>query len=250
MAHAGLSQLWYKDYPKTSFHFFNDNKEWQQMDKFGHAYSSYYLGIAGIEAAKWAGVPKNRQWRWALFGSIFQDPIEIWDGFSAGWGASAGDLAANTFGTLLSAGQHALWQEQKVHMKFSYHFTGYAPLRPNVLGSTANERLLKDYNGQTYWLTYSPIKKKKWIGLALGYSASGMVGGDDNVWVDKNNVVQDYAYIPRYRQYFLSLDIDFTQIPTKSSTLKTVFLILNGIKIPAPAIELSRGKLQGHWIYF
>ena len=143
-----------------------------------------------------------------------------------------------------------LLKEQRITPKFSFHTTQYANQRPDKLGNSLNEQILKDYNGQTYWLTYSPIKKKKWIGLALGYSASGMVGGDDNVWVDKNNVVQDYAYIPRYRQYFLSLDIDFTQIPTKSSTLKTVFLILNGIKIPAPAIELSRGKLQGHWIYF
>lgn len=249
VVHAGLAHLWYSDYPRSSFHFFNDNKEWLQTDKLGHAFSSYYLGVAGIEAARWAGVPENKRWRWAIFGSIFQDPIEIWDGFSAGWGASAGDLAANTFGTVLSAGQEALWHEQKVKMKFSYHFTGYAALRPNVLGSNPAERILKDYNGQTYWLTYSPIKRYAWLGLAVGYSPSGMLGGEYNAW--SNDLKQyDYSYIPRYRQYMLSLDIDFTKIPTRSKALKTVFKVINGIKIPAPALELSRGRLTGHGLYF
>src|ERR1043166_9398894 len=31
-----LNQLWYKDYPRRSFHFFDDNNEWLQMDKCGH----------------------------------------------------------------------------------------------------------------------------------------------------------------------------------------------------------------------
>ncbi len=250
LAHIALSQLWYKDFPQSKFHFFNDNKEWLQMDKCGHAFSSYYLGLVGIEAAKWAGVPKNKQWKWAIFGSIFQDPIEIWDGLSAGWGASLGDLAANTTGTLLSAGQQALWQEQKIKMKFSFHTTNFAKQRPNVLGQSLNEQLLKDYNGQTYWLCYSPIKKRKWIGLAIGYGANGMLGGFNNVWTDKNKVVHDYSNTPRYRQYYLSLDIDFTQIKTKSKFLKTLFFMANCIKIPAPALEFCRGKFSGHGFYF
>lgn len=249
LAHLALSQVWYKDYPKTKFHFFNDNKSWLQIDKCGHAFSSYYLGVAGIETAKWAGIPKRKQWKWALFGTIFQTPIEVFDGFSAGWGASAGDIAANSFGTILSAGQEALWHEQKIKMKISFHPTGYAAIRPNTLGKTWNEQLLKDYNGQTYWLTYSPVKKYKWLGLAVGYGASGMVGGDDNIWLDKNNITQDYSYIKRYRQYYLSLEIDFTQIKTKSKTLKTVFYILNGIKMPLPTLEFSNRKLKALGIY-
>ena len=250
MAHLALSQLWYKDYPQSKFHFFNDNKEWLQMDKFGHAFSSYYLGVTAIEAAKWAGVPKNKQWRWALFGSLFQDPIEIWDGLSAGWGASAGDLAANTFGTILSAGQHAIWQEQKVKMKFSFHKTGFPALRPNTLGQSWNEQLLKDYNGQTYWLTYSPYKPKPWLGIAVGYSAYGLLGGFKNEWTDKKGVYHDYNYQPRYRQYLLSLDIDLTKIKTKHKALKSLFTILNGIKIPFPALQYSNKQLKAYGLYF
>lgn len=252
LVHAGLYQLWYKDYPSSKFHFFNDNREWLQMDKLGHAFSSYYLGLTGIEAAKWAGVPENKRWKWALFGSIFQDPIEIWDGFSSGWGASVGDLAANSFGTILSAGQEALWHEQKIRMKFSFTPSEYASIRPNILGSNFSENLLKDYNAQTYWLTYAPFKNSKLSGLsiALGYGANGMVGGHDNVWVDSKNIFHNRSDIKRYRQYYLSLDYDLTKIKTKHEHLKTVLFVLNCVKIPFPAIEFSNGKVKGHWLKF
>ena len=34
----GLHQLWYKNDPKSDFHFINDNSEWLQMDKVGHVF--------------------------------------------------------------------------------------------------------------------------------------------------------------------------------------------------------------------
>jgi hypothetical protein len=251
LTHAALYQLWYKGYPSSSFHFFNDNHEWLQMDKFGHMYSSYYLGVAGIEAAKWSGVPVKHQWKWALFGSFFQDPIEIWDGFSSAWGASAGDLLANTLGTALVAGQHALWQEQKVKMKFSYSPSVYPKTRPNVLGSNFQESLLKDYNAQTYWLSYFPkIKKQKFVGFSLGYGADGMLGGDDNIWTDQQGMIQNYSHVNRYRQYYLALDFNFKAIKTKRESLKLLFYILDGIKFPSPALEFSQNKFKAHWLKF
>ncbi len=251
VVHAGLYHLWYADYPSSRFHFFNDNSEWMQIDKFGHMFSSYYLGVTAIEAAKWAGVPENRQWRWALFGSIFQNPIEIWDGFSAGWGASVGDLAANTLGTVLSAGQHALWKEQKFILKYSYSATGYADYRPNVLGSTLPEKILKDYNAQTYWLCYSPIKHKnwQWLGLAAGYGADGMIGANNNIF--KNPIgITDLSYIPRFRQYYLGLDYNLRKIKTKSKVLNTALFVLNCIKLPSPTLEFSENRMKWHWFKF
>ena len=47
-----LNEIWYKNQSTGKFHFFNDGKEWMQVDKAGHAMVSYYLGIAGIEAFK------------------------------------------------------------------------------------------------------------------------------------------------------------------------------------------------------
>jgi len=252
LTHVGLYQLWYKDYPKSNFHFFNDNQEWLQMDKFGHGFSAYYLSLTGIETAKWAGVKQKNVWKWGLFGLIFQTPIEVLDGFSAGWGASSGDLVANTFGSALCVGQELLWKEQKIHFKYSFTQSVYSSFRPNVLGDNIVNQMLKDYNGQTYWLTYAPLKKSKisFIGLAVGYGANGMIGGFDNRWKNANNMMFDRTDIPRYRQYYLGLDVDFTKIKTKSKALKKLFFVLNCIKIPSPALEFSQNKFKAHWLKF
>jgi hypothetical protein len=138
-------------------------------------------------------------------------------------------------------------------MKFSYHTTDYAAIRPEVLGETPAQRILKDYNGQTYWLSINPqsfIKNKKvlpnWLNFAFGYSADGMVGGESNIGED-----YDYSHIPRMRQFFFSPDVDFTRIPTKSKFLKGVFVVLNMIKIPAPTLEIDQtGKVNFYMFYF
>ena len=36
-----LYSTWYKNYPQSHFHFFNDNNEWLQIDKAGHTWSAY-----------------------------------------------------------------------------------------------------------------------------------------------------------------------------------------------------------------
>jgi uncharacterized protein YfiM (DUF2279 family) len=252
LVHAGLYQLWYKDYPSSSFHFINDNQQWLQMDKVGHTYSAYYLSYTGIEAAQWAGVLPKNQWKWGLLGMIFQTPIEVFDGFSAGWGASVGDLAANTLGSALCIGQHALWQEQKITMKFSYTPSSYAAMRPNVLGNSILSGLTKDYNGQTYWLCYSPLKNTKidFLGIGLGYGANGLLGGTENKWLDQNKQWIDRTDLPRYRQYYLSLDYNLTKIKTNHKILKKILFVLNCIKLPSPAIEFSNQRLKAHLLKF
>src|SRR5437763_1687135 len=50
-----FDKAWYSGFPRSSFHFFNDNREWLQMDKCGHACASYYEGVFGIKVMKWAG---------------------------------------------------------------------------------------------------------------------------------------------------------------------------------------------------
>ena len=42
----GLNYLWYKKFPHSRFHLFNDNKEWLNMDKMGHATTAYNI-LAG-----------------------------------------------------------------------------------------------------------------------------------------------------------------------------------------------------------
>ena len=250
---VGLNQLWYADYPKSNFHFINDNDEWLQMDKVGHVFSSYHLGSFGAKALKWSGCNRKSQLLYgATLGLAFLTTVEVFDGYSSEWGASWGDVAANVSGTALFVSQELLWKEQRIVPKFSFHTTPYASARPNILGNSISEQILKDYNGQTYWLSaniYSFAKSSKipkWLNLAIGYGADGMITGND--------ALVNTIFLPeskRYRQFYLSLDVDLTKIKTKSHFVKTILTIFNTIKIPAPTFEIrENGTSKVHFIYF
>lgn len=250
---VGLNQLWYSDYPKSDFHFINDNAQWMQMDKLGHLYSSYHIGRFGAEALNWSGANKENQLIYgAGLGFVFLTAVEVMDGYSAEWGASMGDVVANAAGTALFVSQELIWNEQRIIPKFSFHTTEYANYRPDLLGSSTEEQILKDYNGQTYWFSvnlYSFAKKSKipkWLNLALGYGAEGMIGEND----EKNSLIFPSKPL-KYRQFYLSLDLDLTKINTKSHFLKTVFSVFNTVKIPAPALEYSSQEgFKFHGLYF
>ena len=113
-----------------------------------------------------------------------------------------------------------------------------------VLGEGAS-RIIKDYNGQTYWLSADMDKFMtfpKWLNLAVGYGAEEMVYGND----DQNSAAGYNAY----RQFYLAIDFDLTAIPTKSKFLRSLLQVASMIRLPAPAVEFSRGKVGFHPLYF
>jgi len=247
MTLIGLDQLWYADYPRSKFKTIDDSGEWLQMDKLGHVFSSYQLGRLGANTLNWSGVNKEDQLIYgATLGLGFLTAVEVFDGFSEEWGFSWTDMAANVAGTGLYVGQDLLWQEQRITLKYSFHSTKYAKLRPDRLGNGFSESFLKDYNGQAYWLSAninSFLKTEflpNWLNLAVGYGADGMLTGEPN---DALFLNQD-----RTRQYYLSLDIDLTRIKTNSRFLKTIFDVFNVIKVPFPTLELnSKGRVKLHY---
>lgn len=254
---TGLYYLWYAGYPQSSFHFYNDNAEWLQMDKAGHSMSSYHVGLMGYEALRLAGCDEKRSILYGgPIGFIFLTTVEVFDGLSDGWGFSWGDIAANAFGTGLFMGQQALWHEQRISMKYSYHHTQYAQYRPDLLGSNLPERMLKDYNGQTIWLSFN-IKSlflnnesrfPSWLNIALGYSGDGMTGAFDNTLTHNGKTIPEFT---RTRQFVLSPDIDLTRIPVNNKFLKTTLKVLSFIKFPMPAVMLdTNGDFTWHWLYF
>ena len=248
----GLDQLWYADFPRSKFQTINDTDEWLQMDKLGHVFSAYQLGRVGANALNWAGVKKQDQLIYgATLGFGFLTAVELFDGYSEEWGFSWSDMAANGLGTGLYIGQELLWEDQRIIMKYSFHQTRYANQRPDKLGDGFFEEVLKDYNGQTYWLSanvHSFFKKSripKWINVAFGYGAEGMLTGKDEN-VDNLFITQD-----RRRQFYLSLDVDLSRIQTKSRLLRTVFDVLNVIKVPFPTVEFTeKSGVKLHYIYF
>ncbi len=245
-----LNQAWYQQYNTSNFHLFNDNKEWYGMDKCGHALSTYQTARLMMHAMNWAGYKKNKQLLvGGLSGFTYMTAIEIMDGYSNGWGFSWGDMLANTIGSGLAIGQKITFNKQPIQLKFSFLQSNYAHYRPQLLGKSFSEQVLKDYNGQTYWLSINPssfIKKQnkfpKWLNVAFGYGANGMIGAryNSNLIVDANG---NQKTINRYQQYYFSLDADLTRLKTKNKLLKTIFIWVNIIKIPFPNVEFSNGKL-------
>lgn len=133
-------------------------------------------------------------------------------------------------------------------MKFSFFPTSYSDLRPNTLGENLPTKILKDYNGQTYWFSSSPAlwinngnfknnsktRFPKWLAFSVGYGANNMLYGNE----DQNNENGYYSS----RTFYLSLDINFDQIKTKRKGLKLFFDIFDGIKVPFPAFYYDTKK--------
>jgi len=257
--YSGMSlyiyHIWYKDRENVPFHFYNDIAGYKQVDKFGHATTAYVESNLCYYSLRRVGVPRNRALLvGGLMGFLLQLPIEILDGLNEGWGFSVGDIAANTFGSALMVGQEYFFEDQVVLMKFSYWPSEYQKMANGYLGNTAMAGLSGDYNGHTYWFSgnINRITNQSvlpdWVNLALGYSAGGMFGEFENI-TEYNGV--DIPPTQRYRQFFVSLDVDWTKIPTNSRFLKILFQGLNIVKIPFPALEYNtKGAFHGHWLYF
>lgn len=254
---TGLYFAWYADYPQSGFHFFNDNAEWLQMDKMGHAATAYSVGMIGYEAFRAAGLDETRStWIGGSLGFAFLTTVEVFDGFSEGWGFSWGDMAANAAGAGFFIGQQLLWHEQRIALKYSFHTTKYANYRPDLLGKNFIEQTIKDYNGITIWASCNIkslfLKEESrfpaWLNVAVGYGADGMTGAFDNATEHHGQPIPPFD---RERRFLLSLDIDLTRIPAHNKLLKYTLKALSFIKIPMPAIEYSTGgEWTGYWLYF
>ncbi|GAB5539527.1 MAG: DUF2279 domain-containing protein [Salibacteraceae bacterium] len=262
----GLQFAWYSQYQNGKFRFFNDWPGWGQMDKVGHSATAYQIGTNLYQINRWAGVSKKSSaWYAAGLGFSYQLVIEVMDGFSSGWGFSNYDLAFNTLGSGMFLAQQLGWDEQRLQLKYSFfpsgltHLKGYEGRRArNLYGEHLYEQWLKDYNGQTYWLSANvwsligkPDNFPKWMNLAVGYSVNNFLGAESNSWTDPddpNSIL--ISSRTRQRQVLLSLDVDLTHVslPKYLIWVKPIFGV---VKFPFPALEWNDQKgLGGHWIYF
>lgn len=243
---VGLYSLWYRDQQRQSFTFFNDAPQWKQVDKTGHAYSAYHLSHLGSRAFLNAGMPVRKSyWYGALMGKLMLLPVEFFDAYSEAYGFSWADVAANTAGALLLPLQYEIWREVRVHPKFSFQRTSFASLRPNTLGSGLHEEMIKDYNGQTYWLSFDlhrffPGRSfPKWLNLAVGYGAENMIFARDH----ENQSVG----MQPYRQWYLAPDIDLSHYRKEPSSFGNklfngILYVVNLIHLPAPALGYESGR--------
>ena len=252
----GLHYLWYKKFPKSRFHLFNDNAEWLHMDKIGHATSAYNISAVQYDMMRWSGVNNTKAtWIGGLTALGLQTIIEIFDGFSQQWGFSKGDMLANILGSTLFMGQQFAWGEQRIRMKFSFHKTIYSKYSPAELGANKWQSWLKDYNGQTYWLSINPstfMKTNtdfpKWLNMSVGYSADGMIGARTNPLFINNKAIPEFK---RSSKYLFSVDADFKRIGNNQMKPQTLLSLANILKVPAPTIEFKKDTtVKFYWLYF
>jgi uncharacterized protein YfiM (DUF2279 family) len=239
---VALHYAWYRHDARSSFYFHDDFHDWNQMDKAGHFWTAFHQSRLGIDALRWAGVPEKKAILYGgMTGIILQAPIEIFDGFSRGYGASVSDMLANIAGSAAIVAQELTWGKVKIMPKYSFNPSPYSKLRPNVLGASLPEQILKDYNAQNYWLSFDlssfTRRDKKlfpWMNIALGYGASGMVYGNP-----KQNRIYGYD---SNRRFFLSPDINLQNIKTRNKILKKTLYLMSAFRIPMPAIEINNKK--------
>lgn len=266
----GLSTAWYKDSESNRFHFYNDLGEWRNIDKYGHAYTAYMETDLLHRMGKWTGLSdKKSLYLAAGAANVFQLSIEIFDGFNEKWGFSGWDIAFNAGGSLTYMTQELLWNEQRIRLKYSVFPQSYSneivpSLAHNGLqtyeerttelyGEGIASRLLKDYNGQTYWLSVNPasfnIPHPDWLNWAVGVGAKNIYGGFSNEWETEN--AHYLSPLSRKTIFYLSPDINWDALKGNSHFLNTILHLLNYLKTPAPAVSIdSRGNLRWHLLFF
>ena len=253
---VGLNYLWYRKFPHSRFHFFNDNNEWLNMDKVGHATTAYNIAAGQNDLLRWSGVkPGNAAVIGSLSALAFMTMIEIMDGHSSKYGFSKGDMLANIAGCVLFEGQQLLWKEQRMGLKFSYHTTIFPQYYPDELGRKLQQKILKDYNGQTYWLSiniasFLPQSSgfPRWLNLAAGYGAEGMIGAVKNPSEINGKSIPPFN---RYRQFYLSFDTDLYRIKNLTPATATLLSVNRIFKMPAAAYEWnSIQRSIFHFFYF
>ena len=87
------------------------------------------------------------------------------------------------------------------------------------------------------------VRFPRWLNLAAGYGAEGMIYARDYQNVE--------AGFPKpHRQYYFSIDFDLTAIKSRSKLLRTLLFVANIIKLPAPALEISKDGVKFKPLYF
>ena len=130
---VGINEVWYKNYARSDFHFFDDFKEWNGMDKVGHACTSYQLNKFSHTLFEKNNI-KNPLLKSSIYTFGYMLGVELLDGYSTEWGFSIYDVIGNGLGTFLYSFQESKLKSQPFKIKFSFTKTPYATCRPSLLG--------------------------------------------------------------------------------------------------------------------
>ncbi|MBC8124526.1 MAG: DUF2279 domain-containing protein [Candidatus Kapabacteria bacterium] len=223
--HALSNELWWKG-EKAPFHV-NTSVDYTyalNADKLGHMTFSYMASSIYSDLFRRCGMDSTQS-AWSGFGvtMAYQTFVEIRDGFSADYGFSWGDIAANTIGAALPVAQRYVPALRSMDLQISFWPS-------QAFNNGAYNSIIDDYTSTTHWLTVnvsdvSPRSWQSWIppwlGLAIGHSVQntdGQGGGQHVV--------------------YLSLDWQLHRIPGLAPWLRDVLRVLHLYHLPAPAVRI------------
>jgi hypothetical protein len=228
--HVLQSNLWWKG-ERSEFHVEWDH-DWRYAlgaDKLGHAWFPYMITHSYDRLLRWSGVDSTTAiWSAASLALSYQTYIEIRDGYSAAWGFSWGDMAANTVGAALPVAQHYIEPLRVIDYKISFY-----PSERFRAGTHA--AIIDDYESSYHWLVLhvDDVLPAEWsdhypgfVDLALGHGVKGL----DDEGGGRHEI-------------FLALDWNLDRLPGDWWGWSLLRHIVRHYHLPSPAIRLYPGPI-------
>ncbi|MEO7648766.1 MAG: DUF2279 domain-containing protein [Gemmatimonadaceae bacterium] len=233
-----FENAWWSGERSDGFFF---NADWDEVfrdqDKFGHILGGYHLTRIGAGVLRNACMSPNKSIALAaIYATLFQLQIELWDAKFEKYGFSYPDLLANTAGMAYSVAQEKYPSLKRIKPTISY--TRSAAMRARDAGRLPDSEVRQslDYSGQTYWVSaevdpFLPAEARRYWPDALRFS----IGHSITDWIDPQTGQSKRAQ----RKILLSLDLDASKLPGEHPIWRTVKNTLSYIRLPAPALQIT-----------
>lgn len=233
-----FQNAWWSGEESSGFFFNADwDEDFRDQDKLGHLFGGYHLTRIGAAVLDDACISPNKAIALsAIYATLFQLQIELWDARFEKYGFSYPDLLANTAGMAYAVAQHKYPILQRIKPTISYSRS--AAMRARDAGRLPNSEIRQslDYSGQTYWVSaevdpFLPPDARRYWPDAVRFS----VGHSITDWIDP----QTGASFRAKRKILLSLDLDASKLPGNHPAWRKVKNTLSYIRLPAPALQLT-----------
>ena len=233
-----FQNAWWSGEESKGFFF---NADWDDVfrdqDKFGHFLGGYQLTRIGAAVLDNACIsPARAITLSAIYATLFQLQIEIWDARFEKYGFSYPDLLANTAGMAYAVAQHKYPTLKRIKPTISYSRSAAMQARDAGRLPDSEIRQSLDYSGQTYWFSaevdpFLPEAARPYWPDVLRFS----VGHSITDWIDP---VTGHSFRAR-RKILLSLDFDASKLPGEHPIWRTVKNTISYIRLPAPALQIT-----------
>ena len=233
-----FENAWWSGEESQGFFFRADwDDDMRDQDKWGHFFGGYHLTRIGDAVLRNACIsPRKAIAISAIYATLFQLQIEIWDARFEKYGFSYPDLIANTAGMAYAVAQQKYPTLQSIKPTISYSRS--AAMRARDAGRIPDSeiRASLDYSGQTYWMSaeidpFLPADARRYWPDALRFS----VGHSITDWIDPVTGQSKRAQ----RKILLSLDLDASKLPGNHPLWRSVKNTLSYIRLPAPALQIT-----------